>query len=286
MSRPRFKFVPVGHHEIHVTEWGTPDNPALLMLHGLARTGRDFDEIAAALSDQYHVLCPDMIGRGLSSWASDPSAEYRIENYANIALGLMDAYGFAQAAWLGTSMGGQIGMRLASGPHRARLNCLLINDIGPEVPDAAIERIQSYVGNPQQFKGFAQSETWFRDAYAPFGPASDAFWHRMSRSSLRRLPDGQLTLHYDPEIVRQFTDAPEEMTTWQRWAQITTPTHVFYGARSDLLLPAILQRMLQTGPKPGQTGFSDCGHAPTLSRVSDIARVRDVLKSSLGDTLG
>lgn len=279
MSNPRFSFVPVGNHEIHVTDWGTPGNPALVMVHGLARTGRDFDEIAAALSDQYHVICPDMIGRGLSSWASAPSAEYRIENYANIALGLMDAFGLEQTAWLGTSMGGQIGMRLASGAHSARINGLLINDIGPEVPDAAIERIQDYVGNPQQFDGFAQAETWLREAYAPFGPASDAFWHRMSRTSMRRQPDGKLTLHYDPEIVRQFTDGAEEMTTWQRWAQITTPTHVFYGGQSDLLLPAILQRMLQSGPKPGQTCFADCGHAPTLSRGPDIAQVRDVLNA-------
>ena len=277
MTNPRFNVVPVGHHEVHVTEWGTRGNSPLLMMHGLARTGRDFDEIASALSDRFHVLCPDMIGRGLSSWSSDPSVEYCVENYAEISVGLMDAYGFDQTAWLGTSMGGQIGMRLASGIHRDRLICLMINDIGPEVPDAAIARILAYVGNPPTFKHISQAETWLRGTYEPFGPATDAFWLRMARTSLRRLSDGQFTLHYDPEIVRQFLDSAEEMTTWDRWAQITIPTHVYFGSQSDLLIPEILEKMVATGPKPGETSFSDCGHAPTLSRTADIALVREFL---------
>lgn len=277
MNGPRFTFVPVMDHEIHVTEWGTPGAPALMMMHGLARTGRDFDEIAAALSDDYHVLCPDMIGRGRSSWSTDPDAEYRIEYYAGIASDLLDHFGIGRAAWLGTSMGGQIGMRMASGAHSDRLISLVINDIGPEVPETAIERILSYVGNPPGFDGYAQAETWLRSAYAPFGPATDAFWSRMARTSLRRCDSGRLTLHYDPAIIRQLTQAPEELTTWDRWDRIKTGCHVFAGARSDLLTPGILQRMLARGPTPGHTVFADCGHAPTLSRAADIARVRDVL---------
>ena len=277
MTAPQFAFVPVMDHEIHVTEWGTAGAPALLMAHGLARTGRDFDEIAAALSDEYHVLCPDMIGRGRSSWATAPVAEYSTEYYAGIATDLMDHYGIDRAAWLGTSMGGQIGMRLASGGHGDRLTCLLINDIGPEVPQNAVERILSYVGNPPHFDSFGQAESWLRSAYAPFGPASDEFWHRMARTSLRRRSDGRLTLHYDPAIVRQLTDTPEDLTTWDRWQKITTPSHVFYGAHSDLLTSDILQRMIASGPKPGTTVFEDCGHAPPLSRPDDIAKVRQVL---------
>jgi pimeloyl-ACP methyl ester carboxylesterase len=278
MSDPRFNFVPVLGHEVHVTEWGERGAPALMMMHGLARTGRDFDEIAAALSNQYHVLCPDMIGRGLSCWSTDPSIGYCIENYASITLGLMDSFGIEQTAWLGTSMGGQIGMRIASGQYCARLSALMINDIGPEVPDAAIERILSYVGNPPQFDSYVKAETWLRSAYTPFGPASDAFWKRMARTSLRRLSNGQFTLHYDPAIIRQFTDAPSEMTTWDRWERITTPTHLIYGAHSDLLIPCILEKMVKTGPEPKQSSLHDCGHAPTLSRLSDIALVRGVLE--------
>ncbi|MEO9779776.1 MAG: alpha/beta hydrolase [Sedimentitalea sp.] len=276
MTEPRFAFVPVMDHEIHVTEWGTPGTPALLMMHGLARTGRDFDEIAASLSDTYHVICPDMIGRGLSSWSANPDVEYSVEYYAGIASDLMDHYRLDRVAWFGTSLGGQIGMRMASGAHADRLTCLLLNDIGPEVPDTAIDRIQSYVGNPPKFDSFASAETWLRDTYAPFGPASDAFWHRMARCSLRRLADGQLTLHYDPAIIRQLA-SDRRVMSWDRWARITTRCHLFHGALSDLVSTDTVDRMRRSGPRPETTMLRDCGHAPTLSRKPDILRVRQVL---------
>ncbi|KIN74942.1 putative hydrolase or acyltransferase [Sulfitobacter noctilucae] len=278
MKAPRFAFVPVMDHEIHVTEWGTPGAPALIMMHGLARTGRDFDEIAGALSDAYHVLCPDMIGRGRSSWATTPDAEYTIEYYAGIATDLLDYYTLDTAAWLGTSMGGQIGMRLASGSQGDRLNCLLINDIGPEVPQSAIERIMSYIGNPPHFESHREAEVWLRSAYAPFGPASDAFWQRMARASLRRCADGRLTLHYDPRIIKQLNAKAEDLATWDQWARITAPTYVIGGAKSDLLTPDILQRMITSGPKPDHMLLDDCGHAPTLSRPADIGHVARILE--------
>ena len=249
------------------------------MMHGLARTGRDFDEIAAALSDEYHVLCPDMIGRGRSSWASAPDVEYTIEYYAGIATDILDHYGVDTAAWLGTSMGGQIGMRLASGRQGDRLNSLLINDVGPEVPQSAIERILSYVGNPPHFDSHHQAEVWLRSAYAPFGPASDIFWQRLARSSLRRRADGRLTLHYDPGIIQELNGRAQDLATWDQWARIVTPTHVIGGAKSDLLTTDMLQRMLTSGPEPDHTLFEDCGHAPTLSRPTDIVQVRRILKS-------
>ncbi|MGB7240779.1 MAG: alpha/beta hydrolase [Sulfitobacter sp.] len=280
MTAPHFSFVPVLNHEIHVTEWGDPSAPALFMMHGLARTGRDFDELAAALSDRYHVLCPDMIGRGLSSWSANPSTEYRIEYYAAITLALLDQLGIDQTAWIGTSMGGQIGMRIASDNHRDKLSCLLINDIGPEVPETVIKRILAYVGNPPTFKTHAEAETWLRSTYTPFGPASEVFWQRMARTSLRRQSNGSLTMHYDPAITRQFVDAPQEMTCWDSWNKITTPTHVFFGAQSDLLESDILARMMTTGPQPDHTSFPDCGHAPTLSRRSDIALVGRILEKA------
>lgn len=277
MTTPRFGFVPVMDHEIHVTEWGQPGNPALMMMHGLARTGRDFDELAAGMSDSYHVLCPDMIGRGRSSWASAPGAEYSIEYFAGITSDLMDHYGIDHAAWLGTSMGGQIGIYLASGKDGGRISKLIVNDIGPEVPEAALERIMSYVGNPPHFTGYAQAEAWLRSAYAPFGPADDSYWQRMARTSLRRCADGRLTLHYDPAILQQFIESPHEMTAWDRWTRITIPTHIFGGAQSDLLTPGILDRMRRSGPKPASTLLKDCGHAPSLSRPSDIAALRKAL---------
>ncbi|OWU84334.1 hydrolase [Oceanicola sp. 22II-s10i] len=277
MTGPRFTLVPVMDHEIHVTEWGDRSAPPLVMWHGLARTGRDFDELAAALSDEYFVICPDTIGRGLSSWSQDPEAEYSVEYYAGIAADLLDHYGFDRAAWLGTSLGGLIGMRLASGPHADRLTCLLINDIGPEVPAPAIERIVTYVGDAPVFSLVSEAETWLRAVYKPFGTASDAFWRRMARTSVRRMSDGRLTLHYDPRITIQFTASREELTSWDRFARITLPCHVFRGRDSDILPAEIMQLMQQRGPRPGVTEF-DCGHAPNLSNPEDIAIVRQVLK--------
>ena len=254
-----------------------PAAPALVMWHGLARTGRDFDELAQALSDRYFVLCPDTIGRGLSSWSRNPEAEYSVEYYCGTASDMLDHYGIDRAGWLGTSMGGLIGMRLASGPSADRLRCLLINDIGPEVPEDAIARILSYAGTTPVFDCLQQAEARLREIYAPFGPADDRFWTRMVRTSVRRCDDGRFTLHYDPGITIQFTASPDELTTWDRYARIAVPTHVFRGATSDILPAGIAARMQAEGPRPQIDVFDDCGHAPTLSRPADIALVRAVL---------
>lgn len=276
-NSPRFSRVPVMDHEIHVTEWGDPAAKPLIMWHGLARTGRDFDELAAALSDDHFVICPDTIGRGLSSWSKNPEAEYSVEYYSGIAVDLMDHYGIDRCGWLGTSLGGLIGMRLASGPLADRLSYLIVNDIGPELPQAAIDRILAYAGELPKFGSLTQAEAWFRTIYAPFGPASDAFWQRMARTSVRRCHTGAFTVHYDPKITIQFTASPQELTAWDRYARITTPTHVVYGQQSDLLTRDILDRMLGSGPKPDTTEFADCGHAPTMSRPADISRIRQVI---------
>ncbi len=168
MTMPRFSFVPVMDHEVHVTEWGTPGAKPLVMWHGLARTGRDFDELAAALSEDHFVLCPDTIGRGLSSWSENPEAEYSVEYYSGIAADLLDHYGIDRAAWIGTSMGALIGMRMASGPLADRLTCLVINDIGPEIPQDAVDRILSYAGTTPEFDSLREAEGWLRTRLCPF----------------------------------------------------------------------------------------------------------------------
>jgi len=279
---PAHTFVPVMDHELHVTHWGDPDAPALVMWHGLARTGRDFDELAAALSDSHFVLCPDTIGRGLSSWARQPEVEYSIEYLAGVAADMLDHFNVDRAGWLGTSMGGLIGMRMASGPLAKRLDWLIVNDIGPELPEAAIARIVGYVGELPAFATLTEAEAWLRTAYAPFGPASDAFWRRMARSSVRRRDDGSLTLHYDPQILTLFTHARADLASWDRFERITLPLHVIRGAESDLLTAPIAERMSRAGPRPGLTVIEQCGHAPTLSRAEDIALVRDLVARLAG----
>ena len=277
MTGPRFVMVPVMDHEIHVTEWGNSTNPPLVLSHAMARTGRDFDELARALSDSYFVLCPDMIGRGLSSWSANPEAEYSVEYYAGISADLMDVYGLEAVSWLGTSMGGLIGMRLASGRDADRIKQLVINDIGPEVPKTSIDRILSYVGDLPRFAGFNAGENWLRGAYHPFGPADDEFWQRMARTSLRRIASGDLTLHYDPAITIQFSASADELQSWSRWEQITSPTHVLRGVSSDMLTAEIAARMCASGPEPKLTEFAGCGHAPSLSRPDDIRIIREIL---------
>jgi pimeloyl-ACP methyl ester carboxylesterase len=282
MIEPRHAFVPVMDHEIHVTEWGDRQAKPLILWHGLARTGRDFDELAAALSDEYFVLCPDTIGRGLSSWASDPEAEYCVEYYAGIAADLLDHYGLQRTAWLGTSMGGLIGMRMASGPLADRLTCLIVNDIGPEIPQDAIDRILTYAGTLPVFDTVAQAEAWLRNVYIPFGPAPEGFWQRMARSSIRRTDAGKVTIHYDPKIVVQFDASADELTSWDRWTRISLPTHVLWGAQSDILTAPILERMQTEGPRPDMTVFAQCGHAPALAMPGDIALVRGILDRLAG----
>lgn len=277
MNAPRFVFVPVLDHEVHVTLWGDPSNPPLVMWHGLARTGRDFDELAEALSDAYFVLCPDTIGRGLSSWSDNPEAEYSIEYYSGIAADLLDHFEIEKTGWVGTSMGGLIGMRMASGPLADRLSYLVINDIGPEVPQAAIDRILEYADTAPEFATLSEAEAWLRAAYVPFGPAGDRFWTRMARTSVRRRRDGKFTTHFDPRITIQFSASPHELTTWDRFGRITCPVHALRGATSDLLTPDIAARMEASGPRPGMSVFQDCGHAPSLSRPQDAQFLRDLI---------
>jgi pimeloyl-ACP methyl ester carboxylesterase len=286
MTQPSFSLVPILDHEVHVTEWGDPSNPAIVMWHGLARTGRDFDELAAALSGRYFVICPDTIGRGLSSWATAPDSEYSLEFLSQIADALLDHYSIRQAGWIGTSMGGIIGLRMASGVLANRLKWLIVNDIGPEIPEEAIERILTYVGNSPSFPTVSEAELWLRTVYAPFGPASDAFWRRMARTSVRRLENGDLTTHYDPRIVAQFTASRNELTSWDRFARVALPLHVIAGETSDILPTHIMDRMQTANPGMGLTVLQGIGHAPTLSRAEDIEMIRGIiakLETSLGD---
>lgn len=280
MSGPRSRFLPVLAHEVHVTEWGEPGTPPLIMWHGLARTGRDFDELALALCDRWHVLCPDTIGRGLSSWGRS-EADYMLPHYHDLALGLLDALGLERVDWLGTSMGGLIGMYLASGPQADRLRSLVINDIGPEIPAPAIDRILGYAADLPVFDTFAEAHHWLGAVYEPFGPSPETYKARMTETSLRRRDDGRLTLHYDPRIVAMLKD-PEQTVIWDRFDRIATPTHVLRGATSDILPEEIARRMERMGPKPQETLFPDCGHAPSLSRPEDARLVRGILEGLAG----
>jgi pimeloyl-ACP methyl ester carboxylesterase len=251
--------------EIHFTDWGAGNGETVIAWHGLARTGRDMDDIAAHLAPRYRVICPDTVGRGLSEWSTDPAAEYCLAFYARTAEALADQLGLETFHWLGTSMGGALGMRLAAGAFRGRIRRLVLNDIGPELAEPAIERIKSYAGNPAQFRRASELETYFRAVYKPYGWLSAAQWQRLTETSLRRLPDGGVTPHYDPRMVLQFTHHPRDYDLWDAYDAIDIPVLCLRGADSDLLRQETADRMRQRGPRAVVVTIPGCGHAPALN---------------------
>ena len=263
--------------EIHYVEWGRKEAPPLIMWHGLARTGRDFDDIAAALSDTYRIICPDTLGRGLSQWSPDPDQEYCLAFYAKLAASLVDQLGFEKVRWVGTSMGGAIGTVAGATTLKGRISHLVLNDNGPSLAGAAIERIKSYAGNPPQFDAVTELENFFRTVYKPYGWQSDAQWRRMTETSTRRMPNGKVTPHYDPAMVRQFIVHPDDYDLWEEYDALAMPTLVLRGVDSDLLLQETAEEMTSRGPCAELAIIPDCGHAPALNVPDQIELVREFL---------
>lgn len=277
---PASRYLRCEGRELHYTEWGAPDAPALIMWHGLARTGRDFDELAQALAGDYRIICPDTIGRGLSQWSPDPVAEYQLEFYARLARALLDGLALTRVRWVGTSMGGATGMLAAATTLKGRVSHLVVNDIGPTLPQPAIARILAYAGNPPAFDTVTELETWLRAAYKPYGWQSDEQWRRMAETSVRRLPDGRVTAHYDPAIVGQFSHHPTDYERWTEYDSLDMPLLLLRGADSDLLLPEVAHAMTQRGPRAERIDFPDCGHAPALNVTPQIDAIRRFLATS------
>jgi pimeloyl-ACP methyl ester carboxylesterase len=259
--------------EIHYTEWGSGNAETVIAWHGLARTGRDMDDVAAHLARRYRVICPDTLGRGLSQWSPRPEEEYCLAFYARLALALLDHLGVGDCHWLGTSMGGALGMRLAAGALKGRLRRLILNDIGPELGAAAVERIRSYAGSPPQFDRVSELEQYFRTVYRPYGWLSDEQWRRLAETSARRLPDGRVTPHYDPRMVLQFTHHPRDYDQWEHYDAIDIPVLCLRGETSDLLLPPVADDMRRRGPRAVVITIPGCGHAPALNTAEQFALV-------------
>jgi len=259
--------------EIHYTQWGAQHADTVIAWHGLARTGRDMDELAEHLSERYRVICPDTIGRGLSQWSTQPVQEYCLSFYARIAAELFEQLRIATAHWVGTSMGGAIGTVCAAGlmqpALKGRILSLVLNDNAPKLADAALARIRAYAGEPPAFDTVRELEAYFRQVYAPYGWLSDAQWRRLTETSTRRLPNGRVTPHYDPAMVRQFIDHPDDYLIWDHYDALAIPVLCLRGAQSDLVLRETTDEMLRRGP--GAKGLAQvleiagCGHAPALN---------------------
>jgi pimeloyl-ACP methyl ester carboxylesterase len=266
--------------EIHFQTWGEPGAEPVIAWHGLARTGRDMDELAAHLAGtgRYFVVCPDTLGRGLSQWSPHPDNEYCLAFYVKLAVALVDQLGLSEFNWVGTSMGGAIGLLAAATSLRGRIRRLVLNDIGPELAEPAIQRIRSYAGSPSAFDTVSELEQYFRQIYQPYGWMSDAQWRRLTESSVRRLPDGRVTPHYDPAMVRQFFVHPDDYKRWTEWDSLSLPVLCLRGETSDLLLPETADAMRVRGPRAEVVTIPRCGHAPALNVPEHFAVVQRFLE--------
>jgi pimeloyl-ACP methyl ester carboxylesterase len=267
-----------GLHRLSYLEWGDAANPRVLVcVHGLTRCARDFDFLAAALADRYRVVCPDMPGRGESDWLKNP-LEYATSAYLNAAVTLVARLGVEAVDWVGTSMGGLLGIAyasLAGNPIRR----LVVNEAGPLVAAAALERIGTYVGKAPDFASIDEAERYIRAISAPFGPHTDAEWRFLTEHVVRRKPGGGWRVHYDPAIAVPFDAAAphKDIDLWPVWGEVRCPTLVIRGALSDLLSRETVERMQTTGPRARAVEIPGVGHAPTLMQPGQIAIVRQFL---------
>ena len=268
---------PHGFHRLHYLEWGTHDNPRVLVcVHGLTRNARDFDRFAQVLADQYRVICVDVAGRGLSDRLAVPD-DYGYPLYLQDMATLLARLDVEQCDWVGTSMGGLIGMMLAAQPGTP-IRRLVINDVGPFIPEAALRRIGEYLGKRYSFDSLEQAEAHLRMVHAPFGPLSDSQWRDMARHSTIECDDGYFRMNYDPAIAAPFKVEPiADVDLWPIWDAIRCPTLVLHGEQSDLLLEHTCREMGQRGPTADIIQVPGVGHAPALLDPAQINTVRDWL---------
>jgi pimeloyl-ACP methyl ester carboxylesterase len=284
-TAPRFDSVqclsPAGLHRMAYAEWGDARNPRVLVcVHGLTRLGRDFDRLARALADRYRVVCPDVVGRGRSDWLRQP-AHYGVPQYVADMVTLIARLDVPSVHWVGTSMGGLIGMSLA-GLADSPIARLVINDVGPRLDAAAMSRIGSYVGKPVRFATLDEAVDYVAAVASPFGLRSRDEWHELTEPSLRADGDGWV-FHYDPGIAVPFGSvtpqlaAAGEAAMWSLYDGIACPTLITRGAASDLLSRETAREMTGRGPRAQLVEFAGIGHAPMFFHDDQIAVVRDFL---------
>jgi pimeloyl-ACP methyl ester carboxylesterase len=269
-----------GFHRVAYREWGHPQCPRVVVcVHGLTRNGRDFDTLAQSLDDRFRLLCPDMPGRGDSDWLPDVN-DYVFPTYLTTLTALLAHADVEQVAWVGTSMGGLLGMVIAAQPNTP-VTKLVLNDVGPVIAPAALARIAAYVGLDPVFDSFAALEAHIREVSAPFGPLSDAQWTDLARSTARQSADGRWRLKYDPGIAVAFRNANVDVPDlWAVWDAIRAPTLVLRGAESDLLSADTAAAMRTRGPRPRVIEFAGVGHAPMLLDPEQIAPVAAFLEGA------
>jgi len=266
---------PHGFHRMRYAEWGDPHNPRVLVcVHGLTRNGRDFDYLAERLSDAYRVVCPDVVGRGRSDWLRDPK-DYTYPVYCNDMAVLLASLHADTVDWLGTSMGGILGMLLAAQPGTP-IRKLVMNDVGSVIPKAALQRIGQYVGKEPAFDSLEAFEAAMR-AFSPFGELSAEQWRHLALHVAKQGEDGRWRPRYDPAIAVTFdaaVNADVDLRAW--WNAIHGPVLVIRGSDSDLLLPETLDEMRRR-PRTEAHIVPRTGHAPMLMDDAQVGVVRRFL---------
>lgn len=301
-DEPRWAFVrcggPAGDHRMAYQEWGQPGNPEVVVcVHGLTRVSDDFSELARALRDRYRVVCPDVAGRGRSDWLKNP-AFYGVAQYAADMVELIAQLKIERVRWVGTSMGGLIGMSLAA-MQDAPISRLVLNDVGAVLPAQALARIARYVGRTPEFESRREAEIALRAIFSGFGPHSEAQWRKLIDTVLVEVSGtDKVRVHYDPAIAEPFrlaygSDQSDEAThdltdravnhpasdidLWPIYDAIRCPTLLLRGALSDLFTSQVLDEMRTRGPRPEVAEFAGVGHAPTLMHADQIAVVDEFL---------
>ena len=286
MAPHQFKKVqclsPAGLHYMAYKEWGDPHNPnVLICVHGVTRVSEDFDIMARELAATYRVVCPDVVGRGRSSWLLDPQF-YQLPQYVGDMVTLLARLDAETVDWFGTSMGALIGMGIASLPGNS-LRKLIINDVGPTLNPEALTRIGSYIGQAVQFQTFDEGMAYIRAISSTFGTHTDEEWKKLAGDVLRQDKDGKWIRHYDLGLAVPFKAATPESTRqaqtmlWHAYDAITCPTLLVRGEHSDLLTREVAQDMTQRGPQARLVEVPGVGHAPTFMHADQIAIVKNFL---------
>jgi pimeloyl-ACP methyl ester carboxylesterase len=281
VAEPRRRSVqcasPKGLHRIAYLEWGDARNrDVLLCVHGLTRSARDFEALARELCGQFRVVAPDLAGRGDSDRLADPKL-YVVPQYVADMVTLIARIDAEAVNWLGTSLGGLVGIALAAQPGNP-VKRLVLNDSGPLVARAALDRIGTYVGNAPSFPSLEAAVDYVRTISAPFGPHSEAQWRFLTENWVRKAPDGTWRAAYDPRIAEPYRDMMgKDLDLWYLWDAIRCPTLALRGESSDLLSRDTTAQMAKRGPKARVVEIRGVGHAPSLLHADQIALVRDFL---------
>lgn len=268
-----------GFHKLHYLEWGEEKNDQVVVcVHGVSRNAHDFDFLAPELTSQYRVICPDVVGRGHSDWLNKPEL-YTFPQYLTDATALIARTGVEKLDWIGTSMGGIIGMMIAAQPQ-SPIRRLILNDIGPFVPAKSMKRIRTYLKVSPKFKSLKVAETLFRLIFAPFGHMTEEQWKHLVKYSLIKQQNGSFILARDPAIGRSIL-LKEDVNLWPLWHQIRCPVLLLRGEKSDILSPEVVEQMKQTKPDLQVVEIPNVGHAPTLADPTQI----EIIKSWLAQTV-